>query len=65
MERLDAKVSFDLSNSGVFIMNTRPDEIWERSSTGTVPHGLRTFHEKSTYPDAMNRKALCGTNMVT
>ena len=27
--------------------------------------GLRTFHQKSTYPEAINFKALCGTILVT
>ena len=31
-----------------------------------LPHdGLRTFHQKSTYQDVINFKALCGTNLVT
>jgi len=31
-----------------------------------VPHGcLWTFHQKSTNPNAMNSKALCGMNSVT
>jgi len=30
------------------------------------PHGgLQPFHQKSTYPDAINFKALFGTNLVT
>ena len=33
---------------------------------GIHPHGrLRAFHQKSTCPDAINFKAVCGTNLVT
>jgi len=32
-------------------------------NTSPLPHGgLRAFHQKSTYPDKINFKALCGTN---
>ena len=33
---------------------------------GPMPHGgLRAFHQKSTYPDAVNFDALRGTNLAT
>ena len=43
---------------------------WRGASAYTLvrhgPHGgLRTFHQASTYPEAIEFKLLCGTNWVT